>query len=74
MRSHAACALRPRAVNCEKNGKLVRAHVDQVIQHSRAQLTICGHAANENRQQAPPPFVALAHARPEFQIAGAGGV
>src|SRR5712671_528197 len=49
-------------------------HVDQVIQHSRAQLTICGHAANENGQQAPPPFVALAHARPEFQIAGAGGV
>jgi hypothetical protein len=26
MRSHAACALRPRAVNCEKNGKLVRAN------------------------------------------------
>src|SRR5262249_27249789 len=25
MRSHAACVLRPRAVNCEKNGKLVRA-------------------------------------------------
>src|SRR5262245_56105878 len=49
-------------------------HVDQIVQCSRAQLTICRYAANENGQQAPPPLVALLHARPEFRIAGAGGV
>src|SRR5262249_26372427 len=49
-------------------------HVDQIAQRFRAQLTVLRHAANENRQQAPAPLVALAHTRPEFRIACAGGV